>query len=144
MHHRKAKAEPRKRLAWKTFARDGRESGVSPKAAQEFLSAAAPAKDADFTVPTLHSRTSETSVVNSGLEIAKNHGAAKDIGHLLQGTVDDGLNLQRRELLEGRGAEILDFDAGLPFYRFRIDGTFFCRWRFEPALMIQRFADGDG
>jgi len=88
----------------------------------------------DFTVPTLHIQNFRDFLVTQALEIAQNHGAAKDIGHLLQGTVDDGLNLQRRELLEGRGAEILDFDAGLPSTGSASMETFFCRWRLNQRL----------
>src|SRR6266481_9217467 len=49
--------------------------------------------------------------ITESFEVAQNHGAAKNIGNLLQSAVNGRLNFQRGEQLERRGAEILDFDA---------------------------------
>src|SRR5437899_11754303 len=57
--------------------------------------------------------------------------------------MNNHLNFQSSELLERRGAEILDFDARLSFLRFGIDRNILLHVAFEPALVIQRFADGD-
>src|SRR5258706_11889719 len=57
--------------------------------------------------------------------------------------MNNHLNFQSSELLERRGAEILDFDARLPFLRFGIDRNILLQVALEPALVIQRFANGD-
>src|SRR6202521_2045287 len=57
--------------------------------------------------------------------------------------MDGHLNFQSGELLEGGGTEILDLQAGLPFFRFGVDGNILLEMALEPALVIQRFADGD-
>src|SRR5256885_15987241 len=53
------------------------------------------------------------------------------------------LNFLCRQLLERRGAKILDFDARMPFFRFRVDGNIFLQVALEPALVVQRFANRD-
>src|SRR5437879_6480610 len=61
----------------------------------------------------------------------------------MQRILHDGLNLARGQLLEGCGAEIFDFDGSLPFFYFGVDGDVFLQVAFEPAAMIERFADAD-
>ena len=82
-------------------------------------------------------------LVTQAFEVAQNHRAAKNIRNLLQSAVNGDLNFQSGELLKGRGAKIFDLDAGLPFFRFGIDGNILLQMTLEPALVIQRFANGD-
>jgi hypothetical protein len=110
---------------------------------KNFLQRAAPAKDAGLHRADAAFQNFRDFLVTQAFEIAQNHGAAKDIGNLLQSGLDDDSNFQGRELIEGRSAEILDLDASLPFLRLGIDGDIFLHVALEPALVIQRFADGD-
>ncbi len=120
---------------------------VNPVFAQKrlknFFQRAAPAKDAGLHRADAAFQNFRNFLIAQAFEVAQNHCAAKNIGNLLQGAMDGHLNFQRRELLEGRGAEILDFDAGLPFFRLGVDGNVFLQMALEPALVIQRFANGD-
>ena len=113
------------------------------KRLKNFFQRATPAKDAGLHRADAAFQNFRDFLVTQAFEIAQDHRAAKDIGNLLQSGLDDDSNFQGRELLEGRGAEILDLDTGLPFLRFGIDGNIFLHVAFEPALVIQRFADGD-
>src|SRR5712691_5985252 len=113
------------------------------KRLKNFLQRAAPAKDAGLHRADAAFQNFRDFLVTLAFEIAQDHGAAKDIGNLLQSGLDDDSNFQGGELLEGRGAEILDLDASLPFPRFGIDRNILLHVAFEPALVIQRFADGD-
>ena len=97
----------------------------------------------DFTVPTLHSKTSATSSYDKSFEIAQNHRAAKDIGNLLQRALHRSLNLVRRKLIERRLRQIFDFDRRVTLFRLRVDRNIFLQVPLEPALVIQRFANGD-
>ena len=110
---------------------------------KNFFQRAAPAKDAGLHRADAAIQNFRNFLVAEAFEVAQNHGAAKDIGNLLQSAVDGHLNFVRGQLLEGRGAEILDFDAGLPFLRFGVDGNVFLQMALEPPLVIQGFTNGD-
>jgi len=113
------------------------------KRLKKFFQRAAPAKDAGLHRADAAFQNFRDFLVTQAFEIAQNHRAAKDIGNPLQSAVDGQLNFQSGELLEGRGAKISDFDAGLPFFRYGVDGNIFLHMTLEPALVVQRFADGD-
>src|SRR6266700_158531 len=103
----------------------------------------APAKDAGFDRADGAFQNFGDFLVTQAFEVAQNHRAAKNIGNMLQRFVNGHLNFQRRELLERRGTEILDFDAALAFFRFGVDGNMLLKMTLEPALVIQRFANRD-
>ena len=113
------------------------------KRLKNFLQRAAPAKDAGLHRADAAFQNFRDFLVTQAFEIAQDHGAAKDIGNLLQSGLDDNSNFQGRELLERRGAKILNLDAGLTFLRLGIDRNILLHVAFEPSLVIQRFADGD-
>ena len=81
--------------------------------------------------------------VAEAFEVAQNHRGAKNVGNLLQRAVHGHLNFQRGELLERRGAEIFDLDVRFSFFRLGVDRNIFLQVALEPALVIQRFANGD-
>jgi len=110
---------------------------------KNFFQGAAPAKDAGLHRADAAFQDFGDFLVAQAFEVSQNHRAAKNIGNLLQSAMHDYLNFQRRKLLEGRGAKIFDLDARLPFLRLGIDGNILLHMAFEPALVIQRFADGD-
>ena len=110
---------------------------------KNFFQGAAPAKDAGLHRADAAFQDFGNFLVTQAFQIAQNHRAAKDLRNLLQSAVDDRLSFQGRELLERRGAEILDFDARMTFFRFGVDGDIFLQVALEPALVIQRFANRD-
>ena len=63
--------------------------------------------------------------VAQSFEVAQNHGTAKDFRNLLQRALHRGLNFVRGELLKRCGGEIFDFDRGVPFFGFGVDGNVF-------------------
>src|SRR5436309_9265199 len=77
---------------------------------ENFLYRATPAKDAGLHRADAAFQDFGNFLVTQAFQIAQNHRAAKDLRNLLQSAVDDRLSFQGRELLERRGAEILDFD----------------------------------
>jgi len=113
------------------------------KGLKNFFQCAASAKDAGLHGAYAAFENFGDFFVTQAFEIAQNHRAAKNFGNLLQSAVDGHLNFQRGKLLERRGAEILDFDVALAFFRFGVDRNIFLQMTLEPALMIQRFANGD-
>jgi len=115
----------------------------SQKGLENFFQRAAPAKDAGLHRADGAFQNFRNFLIAQAFEVAQNHRAAKNIGDLLQGAMDGHLNFVRGQLLKGRGAEILDFDVGSAFFRFGIDGNVLLQMALEPALVIQRFADGD-
>src|SRR5882762_3819487 len=115
----------------------------SQKRLENFFQRAAPAKDAGLHRADAALQNFGNFLIAQAFEVAQNHGAAKNVGNLLQGAVNGHLNFVRGQLLERRGAEILDFDAGLPFFRFGVDRDILLQMALEPALVIQRFANGD-
>ena len=116
---------------------------LAQKRLKNFFQRAAPAKDAGLDRANIAFQNFRDFLVTQAFEVAQNHRAAKGLGNLLQSAVDRRLNFQSGKLLEGRGAEILDFDARLPFFRFGINGNILLQMALEPALMIQRFANSD-
>jgi len=78
---------------------------------ENFFQRAAPAKDAGLHGADAAFENFGDFFVTQAFEVAQNHGATKNAGNLLQSAVDGRLNFQRGQLLERRGAEILDFDA---------------------------------
>jgi len=115
----------------------------SQKRLKNFFQGAAAAKDAGLHRADAAFQNFGNFLIAQAFEVAQNHRAAKNLGNLLQSAVDGHLNLVRGQLLEGCGTEILDLDAGLPFFRFGVNGNIFLQMALEPALVIQRFADGD-
>ena len=113
------------------------------KRLKNFFQRATPAKNAGLYRANAAFQNFSDFLVTQAFEVAQNHRAAKNIRNLLQSAVNGDLNFQSGELLKGRGAEIFDFDAGLPFFRFGIDGNILLQMTLEPALVIQRFANGD-
>ena len=113
------------------------------KRLKNFLQRAAPAKDAGLHRANAALQNFRNFLVTQAFEVAQNHRAAKNLRNLLQSAVDDRLNFLCRQLLERRGAKILDFDARMPFFRFRVDGNIFLQVALEPALVVQRFANRD-
>src|SRR6267143_1807080 len=113
------------------------------KRLKNFSQRAAPAKDAGLHRADAALQNFGNFLVTQAFEITQNHGTAKNVGNLLQRAVDGCLNFQRGQLLERRGAEILDFDGRLPFFRLGVDRNIFLQMTLEPALMIQRFANSD-
>src|SRR5437763_14242376 len=61
-------------------------------------------------------------LVAQAFEVSQNHRAAKNIVNLLQSAVHDYPNFQRRKLLEGRRATLLELGARFPFQRRALDG----------------------
>src|SRR5260370_25398909 len=104
---------------------------------------AAPAKDAGFECDNTAVNDFGNCLVAESFEVAQNHGDAKNIGNLPQSVLHGHLNFQRRELLERSGSQIFDFDAPLSFFRLGVDGNILLQMALEPALVIQRFANGD-
>src|SRR5256884_4198624 len=101
---------------------------------KNFFQRATPAKDAGLHRADAAFQNLADFLVAQAFEVSQNHCATKDIGNLLQSAVDDHLNFQSSELLEGRGAKIFDLDAGLPFLRLGINGNIFLHMALEPAL----------
>jgi len=99
--------------------------GRAQKRLENFFQGAAPAKDAGLHRADAAFQNFRNFLIAQAFQVAQNHRAAKNIRNLLQGAVDGHLNLQSGELLEGRSAEILDFDARLSFFRHGIDGNVF-------------------
>jgi len=113
------------------------------KRLKNFLEAAASAQDAGLHRADAAFQNFGNFLVTQTFEIAQNHRAAKNLRNLLQSAVDDRLNFLRRQLLEGSGAEILDFDARVALFRFGVERNIFLQVTLEPALVIQRFANRD-
>src|SRR5438046_2580199 len=110
---------------------------------ENFLEPAAPPKN-----PGLHRADATLQnfrhfFVAEALDVAQNHRAAKRLRNLLQRALHGLLNFVRGELLEGCAASIRNLEARLPFLRLRIDRNIFLQVALEPALLVQRFADGD-
>src|SRR5882672_11757453 len=82
-------------------------------------------------------------LVAETFEVAQDHGAAKDIGNLLQGAAHCHLNFHGCELLERCGATIFDFQVRVALFRLGIDGNVFLQMPLEPALVVQRFTNRD-
>src|SRR5882724_1339302 len=61
----------------------------------------------------------------------------------IQGAAHRHLNFHGRKLLKRSGATIFDFNVRAPFFRLGIDGNVFLQMPLEPALVVQRFANGD-
>jgi len=74
-------------------------------------------------------------LVAEPFEVAENHGAAKNIGNLLQRALHDGLNFVRGKLLERRSAEVRNFEGGLPILGSGVNGDVFLQMALEPALV---------
>ncbi len=113
------------------------------KRLKNFLQSAAPAKNARLHRADAAFQNFSNFLVAQAFEIAQNYRATKHIRNLLQRAVNSDLYFQSGKLLERRGAEILDFDAGLPFFRFGIDGNILLKMTLKPALVIERFANSD-
>src|SRR5437870_7756885 len=110
---------------------------------KNFFQGAAPAKDAGLHRADAAFQDFGDFLVAQAFEVSQNHGAAKNIGNLLQSTVHRRLDLQRSKLLEGRSAKSLDLDASLPFLRLGIDRNIPLHMALEPSLVIQGLSDGD-
>src|SRR5580700_952925 len=81
--------------------------------------------------------------VAEAFEVEQNHGAAKHVRYLLQRALHGDLNFPRSQKLERSGAEIFDLDARVAFFWLGVNRNIFLEMTFEPALVIERFADGD-
>src|SRR6266704_2260410 len=134
MRRRKATAALRKRCHAKTYARGSSVPAVRPKAAQEFPAARGAREGCGTSLCRRCIPELRRLLRNSGLR-----GRAKSPRYerLRESPA------KRRELLERRGSEILDFDAALAFFRFGVDGNILLKMTLEPALVIQRFANRD-
>src|SRR5260370_7734558 len=88
------------------------------KRPQNFFQRAAPAKDAGLHRANIAFQNFRDFLVTEAFQVAQNHRAAKGLGNLLQSAMDRRLNFQSSELLERRGAELLDFTARLSFSPF--------------------------
>src|SRR5258708_7549247 len=90
---------------------------LAQKRLQNFFQCPASAKDAGLHRADVAFQNFRDFLVTEAFEVAQNHRATKSVRNLLQSAVDCHLNFQCGELLERRGAEILDFDARLSFFR---------------------------
>src|SRR5882762_4225668 len=110
---------------------------------QKILERAAAAKNAGLHGAYTALENFRDFLIAETFEVAQNHGAAKDIGNLLQGAAHCYLNFNGGKLLERCSAMIFDFHVRVPFFRLGIDGNVFLQMPLEPALVVQRFANGD-
>src|ERR1700719_4601450 len=81
--------------------------------------------------------------VAQAFEVAEDHRAAEHLGNFLECALHRGLNFVGGKLLEGRSGEVFDLDGRMTFFGFGVDGDVFLKMAFEPALVVQVFADGD-
>src|SRR5260370_42555607 len=81
--------------------------------------------------------------VAQALEVAEDYRAAKHLRNLLQRLLHSLLNFVRGKLIEGRRAQILNFNRAVPFFGLRIDGNILLQVALEPPLVVQRFSNGD-
>src|SRR5260370_25764360 len=110
---------------------------------KNFLQRTASVKDAGLHRADTAFQNFGNFLVTQAFQVTQDHSAAENLVNLLQSAVDDGLNFQGRELVKRRGAEILDFDARVTFFRFGVYGNVFLQVALEPALVIQRLANRD-
>ena len=110
---------------------------------ENFLQRAAPAQYAGFYGADAALQNFGDFLVAEAFQIAKNYGHAENVRHALQRRLHGVLHFLRGKLFERRGAQIFDINVGVTFFGFRINGNIFLQVAFEPALVIQRFPDGD-
>ena len=94
-------------------------------------------------MPTLHFQHFRDFFVAQTFEIAQDDRAAKNVGDELQRVLHGYLDFLGSELIERRGAEILDVNLRKSFFRVGIDGDILLQVALEPAAMIESFPDGD-
>src|SRR5262249_49046349 len=110
---------------------------------QNFFQRTAPPKDSGLHGTDVALENFSHLLVAEAFEVAQNHGSAKDLGKPLQGAADSHLNFLSCKHLERRGAEILNFQMCVAFLRPDVDRNVLLQMALEPALVVQRFSNGD-
>src|ERR1700747_3654781 len=123
------------------FMRDRR--AVDQQRLKEILQRTAATEDARFYCAGAALQDFGDFFVAQAFEVAEDHRAAEHLGNFLERALHRGLNFVGGKLLEGRGGEVFDLDGRMTFFGFGVDGNVFLEMAFEPALVVQSFANGD-
>jgi len=110
---------------------------------EKFLEGAAAAQDARFDRADAALEDFRNFFVAQPFQVAQDDGAAKDVGHLSERLLHDGLNFARSQLVEGRCVQVFDLDAGLALFGFGVNRNIFLQVTPEPAAVIEGFANSD-
>src|SRR5205814_6487545 len=81
--------------------------------------------------------------IAQSFEIAKNDGAAKDVGNLVQRILHHRLDFARSELVKWSRVHIFNLELALALFRFRVDRNILLQMTLEPAAMVEGFANSD-
>src|SRR5579859_6921057 len=120
-----------------------RTAGIAQERLQQILQRAASTQDAGLNGADAAFQNFGDFFVAQAFEVAQNHRAAKNFGHLRKGGLHGTLNFARSKLIEGSRASVFDFERRMTVFRFGVNRDVLLQVTLEPAEIVERFANRD-
>src|SRR5579859_2290680 len=116
-------------------------TGIAQERLQQIFQRAASAQDARLNGADAAFQNFGDFFVAQTFQVAQNHRAAKNFGHLREGGLYGALNFARGELIEGSRASVFDFERRVTFVWFGVNRNVLLQVTLEPAAIVERFAN---